>query len=57
MFKRTGVNTENFHPYICKGPSIVIKRYGGLVTTSARYLEDPWFSCHPRGKLPSVLSW
>jgi len=51
MFKRAGVDTENFHTYICKGLSIVIERHGGLVTTSARYLGDP------RGKLPSVLSW
>jgi hypothetical protein len=49
MFKRAGVDTENFHPYICKGPCKVIERHGGLITTSAWYLWDP------RGTLPSVL--
>jgi len=57
IFKRAGVDTENFHPYICKGPSIVIEGHGGVFTNSARYLEDPWFSCHPRGNLSSVVPW
>jgi hypothetical protein len=57
VFKRAGVDTDNFYPYISKGPSIVIERHGGVVTTNAWYLEDPWFSCHPRGKLSSVVSW
>jgi hypothetical protein len=45
MFKRSNVDTKNFHRYICKGPSIIIKGHG-VVTTSARYMEDPWFICH-----------
>ena len=56
MFRKADVDSENFYACTCKGPSIVIERHGGVVSTSARHLGDPGFSGHPRGKLSAILS-
>ena len=56
VFRKAGVDSENFYAYTCKDPSIVIERYGSVVTTSARHLGVLGFSGHTRGKLSTVLS-